>query len=148
MEGKELKTAIGTINLDSIEFGEMLIDMFFDIKSIPSDIQEKINTSMEAAKVEQLQRMKGCYADKESAWNTESINTEILLHISIDNNKGLSSWIETDAIDKENDMMWACASVGVDLLEHMEELKPFIVKAVMGKFDETENAEIDLKERC
>lgn len=145
MEGKELKTAIGTINLDSIEFGEMLIDMFFDIKSIPSDIQEKINTSMEAAKVEQLQRMKGCYADKESAWSEEGIDTELLLHISIDNNKGLSSWIEADVTDKRNDMMWACASVDVDLSEHMEELKPFIMKAVMGKFGEMGDMKFDKK---
>lgn len=135
MEGKELKTAIGTINLDSIEFGEMLIDMFFDIKSIPSDIQEKINTSMEAAKVEQLRKMKEYCADKKLAWSEEGINTELLLHISIDNNKGLSSWIEADATDKENDLMWACAGVDVDLSEHMAELKPLIVKAVMEKFD-------------
>ena len=58
MEGKELKTAIGNVNLDSIEFGEILIDMFFDIQSIPTDIQEKINAAMESAKAEQLQKMK------------------------------------------------------------------------------------------
>ena len=147
MEGKEINTAIGTINLDSIEFGEILIDMFLDIESIPDDIQEKVNTALESAKVEQLQKMKEYCSDKELSWS-EDVNIELLLHISIDNNKGISSWIEADVTDKRNDMMWACASIGVDLSEHMTELKPFIMKAVMGKFDETENAEIDLKERC
>lgn len=135
MERKELHTAIGTIGLDSIEFGEILIDMFFDIKSIPDDIQEKINIAMEDAKAEQLQKMKEYCANKELSLRVEGIDTRLLLHISIDNNRGLSSWIEADATDRENDMMWACASVGVDLSEYMEELKPFILKAVAGKFD-------------
>lgn len=146
MEKKELATAIGTISLDSIEFGEMLIDMFFDLKSIPIDIRDRINAAMESAKVEQLQKMKEYCTDKDLSWSEEGIDTKLLLHISIDNNKGLSSWIEVDATDRENDMMWACASVGVNLSEHMEELKLFIVKAIIEKFDETENAEIDLKE--
>lgn len=135
MERKELHTAIGTIGLDSIEFGEMLIDMFFDIKSIPADIQEKINITMEDAKAEQLQKMREHYIDEELSWSEEGIDTRLLLHISIDNNRGLSSWIEADATNKENDMMWACASIGVDLSKHMAELKPFILKAVMEKLD-------------
>lgn len=147
MEGKELKTAIGTISLDSIEFGEILIDMFFGLKSIPTDIQEKINTAMESAKAEQLQKMKEYWTDKDLSWSEEGINADSLLHISFDSNKGFSSWIEADVTDKKNDMMWACASIRVDLSEHMTELRPFIVKAIIEKFDETENAEIDSKER-
>lgn len=143
MEGKELKTAIGTINLDSIEFGEILIDMFFDIQSIPTDIQEKINAAMESAKAEQLQKMKEYCTDKELSWSEEGINTESLLHISIDSNKGFSSWIEADATDKKNDMMWACASVEADLTEYMAELRPFIVRAAIEKFDEMRSMETD-----
>lgn len=143
MERKKLKTAIGTIDLDSIEFGEILIDMFFDIRSIPADIQEKINAAIESAKAEQLQKMKEYCADKDLSWSEEGINTDSLLHISLDSNKGFSSWIEADVTDKKNDMMWACASIRVDLLEHMAELRPFIVEAVMGKFDEMRSMEID-----
>lgn len=143
MEGRELKTAIGTISLDSMEFGEILIDMFFDIRSIPADIQDKINTAMESAKAEQLQKMKEYCTDKDLSWSEEGINTESLLHISFDSNKGFSSWIEADVTDKKNDMMWACASIRVDLSEHMTELRPYIVKAVIGKFDEMRSMEID-----
>ena len=147
MKRKELATAIGTIDLDSIAFGEILIDMFFDIRSIPFDIRDKINAAMESVKTEQLQKMKEYCTDKDLSWSEEGINTESLLHISLDSNKGFSSWIEADATDKKNDMMWTCASIRVDLLEHTTELRPFIVKAIIEKFDETENAEIDLKER-
>lgn len=135
MEKKELVTAIGTICLDSIEYGEMLIDLFFDIRSIPDDIQEKISSALESAKAEQSRKMKEYSKDKELAWSSDGVDTELLLHISLDNNKGFSSWVEADATDKKNDMMWACASVEADLSGCIEELKPIIVKVIAEKFD-------------
>lgn len=132
MEKKEIKTAVGTINMERIKFGEMLIDIFIDIKSIPGDIQKRINREMEAAKVEKLQKMKEYSTDKELEWSTKGVNEEILLHIIVDN-RGLSSWIEADITDKENDMLWAYVSLGVDLSEYMIELRPFIVKVVTEK---------------
>lgn len=135
MEGKELKTAIGTISLDSIEFGEILIDMFFDIKSIPTDIQEKINTAMESAKAEQLRKMKEYCTNKDLSWSEEGVNADSLLHISLDSNKGFSSWIEIDAVDKENDLMWVCTSVNVDLSEYMAEFEAIIIRAITEKLD-------------
>lgn len=135
MEKKELVTAIGTICLDSIEFGEMLVDLFFDIRSIPDDIQEKISNALESAKAEQSRKMKEYCKDKELAWSSDGVDTEVLLHISLDNNKGFSSWIEADATDKENDLMWVCASVNVDLSEYMAEFEAIIIRAITEKLD-------------
>lgn len=133
MEKKEMKTAIGTVCLDNIEFGEMLIDLFLDIKSIPDSIREKIYTVMEAAKAEQLRNLEECCKDdKQFARDSEKIDLDIWLHISI-SNSGLSSRIETDLIDEENDTMWACVSIDVDLSEYLAELEPVIVRAFAEK---------------
>lgn len=140
MEKKEIKTAAGTISMDHIELGEMLIDIFFDIKSVPAVIQERINREIEYAKAERLHKMKKYCTDEELAWSAQGINAEILLHISIDN-RGFSSWIEADVADRGNDMLWACASVGVDLSEYMAELKPYIVKAVTEKLNGMEKVD-------
>lgn len=134
MEKKEIRTAVGTICVDHIELGEMLVDMYFGIKLVPAAIQEKINREMESAKAERLHKMKKYCTDEELAWSPEGVSTEMLLHISIDN-KGLSSWIEAEAADRGNDMLWACASASVDLSEHMAELQPYIVKAVTEKLN-------------
>lgn len=134
MEKKEIKTAAGTIRIDNMELGEMLIDLYFDIKSVPAAIQERLNREMESAKAERLHKMKKYCTDEELAWSAQGIKAEMLLHISIDS-KGLSSWIEAGVADRGNDMLWACASVGVDLSGHMAELKPYIVKAVTEKLN-------------
>lgn len=140
MEKKEIITAVGTICVDHIELGEMLVDMYFGIKSVPAAIQEKINREMEPAKAERLHKLKKYCTDEELAWSAEGANAEMQLHISIDN-RGFSSWIEADVPDKGNDMLWACASASVDLSEHMAELKPFIVKAVTEKLNGMGKAE-------
>lgn len=134
MKKKELSTAIGIVNLEHIEFGEMLIDLFFEIRSLPDDIQEKISRDMEVAKAEQLRKLKEYYTDSEIFWSAKGGDTGTLLHISI-SNYGIASWIEADVADKENDMLWACASVKVDLSGCMEELRTFIVRAVIEKID-------------
>lgn len=146
MEKKELVTTVGNINLEYIEFGEMLIDLFFDIRLIPDDVQEKISNALELAKAEQLRKLKERGNKEQLEWYTKDIKTEIWLHISI-GNYGISSWIEADVTDKENDMLWVCASIRADLSESMKEIKPFIILAIMEKLGEIENAKIDLKGR-
>lgn len=140
MEKKEIITTVGTIRLDNMELGEMLVDMYFGIKSVPAAIQEKINREMESAKTKRLHKMKKYCTDEELAWSAEGVSTGMLLHISIDD-RGFSSWIEADVPDKGNDMLWACASASVDLSEHMAELKPLIVKAVTEKLNGMGKAE-------
>lgn len=122
MEGKEIRTAVGVISSDNIMFGEILVDMLLGIKSVPADIRNKINRAMESDKRKQSQRI---------AWNNRSADSEVWLHICIDNN-GFSSWIGANIMDRENET-WAGTSVDVDLSGDMGQLKPFLIKAVIGK---------------
>lgn len=122
MKGKEIRTAVGIISLDNIVFGEILVDMLLGIKSVPDNIRDRINRAMESDKMEQ---------PRGTAWDKKSTDMEMWVHICIDN-KGLSSWIMGDIMDRENEA-WAGANVDVDLSGDMGQLKPFLIKAVIGK---------------
>lgn len=122
MKGKEIRTAVGIISLDNIMFGEILVDMLLGIKSVPDNIRDRINRAMESDKMEQ---------PRGTAWDKKSADMEMWVHICIDS-KGLSSWIMGDIMDRENEA-WTGANVDVDLSGDMGQLKPFLIKAVIGK---------------
>ena len=133
MKKKEITTKIGTINLNNIEFCENSLEVFIGIESVSEDIQEKIAEAVEIAKAEHLQVMKEHYTNKNLTWGSAGVDTELSLHIIIDN-KEFSYQIEIDITDKADDRVWTGASVEVDLSDYHNELKKVIVKAMIDKF--------------
>lgn len=126
-------TTIGTINLNDVEFCENSLDVFIGIESVSADIQKKINEAVEIAKVEHLKTVKEYYKRKDLVWTDAGVNTDLSLHIIIDN-KSFSYQIEIDIIDKEDERVWTSASVDVDLSGYQNELKKVIIKAMIDKF--------------
>lgn len=133
MKRKNITTSIGTINLNDIDFCENTLDVFIGIESVSADIQSKINEAVEVAKAEHLQRIKEYFTNKELKWTDAGVETNLSLHIIIDN-KEFSYRIEIDIEDKEDGTMWTSASVDVDLSEYQNELKKVIVKAMIDNF--------------
>ena len=133
MKRKNITTTIGTINLNNIEFCENTIDVFIGIESVSADIQKKISEVVESAKADHIQMVKEYYINKNLHWTDAGVNTDLSLHIVV-NNKEFSYRIEIDIIDNENEMMWTSASIEVDLSEYQNELKKVIVKAMIDKF--------------
>lgn len=133
MKRKTITTTIGTINLNNIEFCENTLDVFIGIESVSADIQNKINEAVEIAKAEHIQRVKEYYTNKNLNWTDAGVNTDLSLHIIIDN-KEFAYRIEIDIVDKEDERVWTGASVDVDLSEYQNELKKVIVKAMIDNF--------------
>lgn len=133
MKRKTITTTIGTINLNNIEFCENTLDIFIGIESVSADIQNKINEAVEIAKAEHIQRVKEYYTNKNLNWTDAGINTDLSLHIIVDN-KEFAYRIEIDIVDKEDERVWTGASVDVDLSEYQNELKKVIVKAMIDNF--------------
>lgn len=133
MMKKAITTTIGTINLNDISFVEDTIDIFIGIESVSADIQKKINEAVEIAKAEHIQRVKEYYTNKNLNWTDAGVNTDLSLHIIVENKK-FSYRIEIDIEDKKDDRVWTGASVDVDLSEYQNELKKVIVKAMIDKF--------------
>ncbi len=133
MKRKNIITSIGTINLNNIDFCENTLDVFIGIESVSADIQSKINEAVEIAKAEHLQRIKEYFTNKDLKWTDAGVNTDLSLHIIIDN-KAFSYRIEIDIEDKADGTMWTSASVDVDLSEYQNELKKVIVKAIIDNF--------------
>lgn len=133
MKRKNITTSIGTINLNDIEFCENTLDVFIGIESVSADIQSKINEAVEIAKAEHLQMIKEYFTNKKLKWTDAGVDTNLSLHIIIDN-KEFSYRIEIDIEDKADGTMWTSASVDVDLSEYQNELKKVIVKAMIDNF--------------
>ncbi len=133
MKRKNITTSIGTINLNDIDFCENTLDVFIGIESVSADIQSKINEAVEIAKTEHLERIKEYFTNKELKWTEAGVETNLSLHIIIDN-KEFSYRIEIDIEDKADGTMWTSASVDVDLSEYQNELKKVIVKAMIDNF--------------
>lgn len=133
MKRKTITTTIGTINLNNIEFCENTLDVFIGIESVSEDIQNKINEAVEMAKAEHIQRVKEYYTNKDLNWTDAGVNTDLSLHIIVDN-KEFAYRIEIDIVDKEDERVWTGASVDVDLSEYQNELKKVIVKAMIDNF--------------
>lgn len=133
MKKSNITTTIGTINLNDIEFCENTVDVFIGIESVSTDIQKKINEAVEIAKAEHIQRVKEYYTNKNLNWTDAGVNTDLSLHIIVENKK-FTYRIEIDIEDKEDKRVWTSASVDVDLSEYQNELKKIIVKAMIDKF--------------
>lgn len=133
MMKKAITTTIGIINLNDISFVEDTIDIFIGIESVSADIQKKINEAVEIAKAEHIQRVKEYYTNKNLNWTDAGVNTDLSLHIIVENKK-FSYRIEIDIEDKKDDRVWTGASVDVDLSEYQNELKKVIVKAMIDNF--------------
>lgn len=133
MKRKAFTTTIGTINLNNIEFCENTLDVFIGIESVSADIQDKINEAVESAKAEHIQEIKEYYTNKDLSWTEAGVNTDLSLHIIIDN-KDFTYRIEIDIVDKGDERVWTGASIDVDLSEHQNELKKVIVKAMIDNF--------------
>lgn len=133
MKRKTITTTIGTINLNNIEFCENTLDVFIGIESVSADIQNKINEAVEIAKAEHIQRVKEYYTNKNLNWTDAGVNTDLSLHIIVDN-KEFAYRIEIGIVDKEDERVWTDTSVDVDLSEHQNELKKVIVKAMIDNF--------------
>lgn len=88
---------------------------------------------MQIAKAEHIQRIKEYYTNKNLNWTDAGVNTDLSLHIIIENKK-FSYRIEIDIEDKKDDRVWTGASVDVDLSEYQNELKKVIVKAMIDNF--------------
>lgn len=133
MMKKAITTTIGTINRNDISFVEDTIDIFIGIDSVSEDIQKKINEAVEIAKAEHIQRVKEHFTNKNLNWTDAGVNTDLSLHIIVENKK-FSYRIEIDIDDKKDDRVWTGASVDVDLSEYQNELKKVIVKAMIDNF--------------
>lgn len=133
MKKTNITTTIGTINLNDISFVEDTINIFIGIESVSAEIQKKINEAVEIAKTEHIQMVKECYTNKNLNWTDAGVNTDLSLHIIVENKK-FSYRIEIDIEDKKDDRVWTGASVDVDLSEYQNELKKVIVKAMIDKF--------------
>lgn len=133
MKNKNITTSIGTINLNDISFVEDTIDVFIGINSVSKNIQDKINEAVEIAKAEHIQMVKEYYTNKNLNWTDAGANTDLSLHIIVENKK-FSYRIEIDIEDKKDDRVWTSASVDVDLSEYQNELKKVIVKAMIDNF--------------
>lgn len=133
MKRKNITTTIGTINLNNIEFCDNTLDVFIGIESVSEDIQKKISEAVEIAKADHIQMVKEHYTNKNLHWTDAGVNTDLSLHIIVDN-KEFSYRIEIDIIDKKDERVWTSASVDVDLSEYQNELKKVIVKAMIDKF--------------
>lgn len=133
MMKKAITTTIGTINLNDITFVEDTIDVFIGIDSVSKEIQDKINEAVEIAKAEHIQMVKEYHTNKNLNWTDAGVNTDLSLHIIVENKK-FSYRIEIDIEDKKDDRVWTDASVDVDLSEYQNELKKVIVKAMIDNF--------------
>lgn len=133
MKRKAFTTTIGTINLNNIEFCENTLDVFIGIESVSADIQDKINEAVESAKAKHIQEIKEYYTNKDLNWTDAGVNTDLSLHIIIDN-KDFTYRIEIDIVDKGDERVWTDASIDVDLSEYQNELKKVIVKAMIDNF--------------
>lgn len=133
MKRKAFTTTIGTINLNNIEFCENSLDVFIGIESVSADIQDKINEAVESAKAAHIQEVKEYYTNKDLNWTDAGVNTDLSLHIIIDN-KEFTYRIEIDIVDKGDERVWTDASIDVDLSEYQNELKKVIVKAMIDNF--------------
>ena len=133
MKRKAFTTTIGTINLNNIEFCENTLDVFIGIESVSADIQDKINEAVESAKAEHIQEITEYYTMKDLNWTDAGVNTDLSLHIIIDN-KDFTYRIEIDIVDKGDERVWTGASIDVDLSEYQNELKKVIVKAMIDNF--------------
>jgi len=117
MKKKNITTSIGIINLNDIVFCEDTLDVFIGIESVSADIQDKINKAVEVAKAEHLQRIKEYFINKNRNWTDAGVETNLSLHIIIDN-KEFTYRIEIDIEDKADSTMWTGVSVNVDLSEY------------------------------
>lgn len=133
MMKKAITTNIGTIKLNDISFIEDTLDVFIGIESVSTNIQKKINEAVEVAKAEHIQTVKEYYTNKNLNWTDAGVNTDLYLHIIIED-KSFSYRIEIDITDKKDESVWTSASVDVDLSEYQNELKKVIVKAMIDNF--------------
>ena len=66
-----------------------MLDVFSSIESVSADIQAKNNEVVEIAKSEHIQRVKEYYTNKNLNWADTGVNTDLSLHIIIEDKKFL-----------------------------------------------------------
>ena len=131
MRNRTMTTNIGIINLAELDFTEDCLEVFIPIVAVSDNLKATIEENVQKAKAEYQKEFLDCRGRK---WSDSGIvMTYQSLHITV---KKKTFYYELcfDFEDKENSLISADFSLEVDLSEHTEELKKFLVKSMIDKF--------------
>ena len=131
MKNRTMTTNIGTINLAELDLVEDCLEVFIPIVAVSDNLKATIEENVQKAKAEHQKEFLDCRGKKWS--NAGIVMTYQSLHITV-KEKAFNYELCFDFEDKENSLISADFKLEVDLSEHTEELKKFLVKSMIDKF--------------
>lgn len=135
MTRKTFKTNIGTVELGSIDILEDSLEVFCDIDVVSEDLQELINQKIEEAKEYEEKRLSDIWELKNKCWCQSGVTiTGKSIRLIVNDKKEIETVLFVFFDDKEDDHIWASASIDIDLTAYSTELKQMLIKAIAKKF--------------
>ncbi len=132
---------IGVLELDSITFDEDYLEVSIDICGMSDSLKEEINNAVELRKAESVKEWDEiCKEHPESTkrdmtWSSSpAVIDYAYLRIILEGGKAVTYSIQTGFHDADNSHLEECASITVDLSEHMNELKKAVIKVLLDRF--------------
>ena len=130
---------IGTMELGNVTLDEDNIGVFVDICDMSDSLKAEVGKAVEIEKVkctEKNRSMNEKYGnDLPTVWSDKPVVIDdTYLWIFLKGGGEIVCSIEVAFHDAENEMMDECASITVDLSEHMNELKKAVIKVLLDRF--------------
>lgn len=134
-------TNIGTLELGNVTFNEGYMEVSIDICNMSDSMKAEVSKAIEARKAESNKEWAVIYAERpelprfERTWSSKpTVIDYTYLRIILEVGKTIKYSIEVGFHDADNDRLGECASITVDLSEHMNELKKAVIKVMLDRF--------------
>lgn len=130
---------IGTMELGNVTLDEDNIGVFVDICDMSDSLKAEVDKAVEIEKVkytEKIRSMNEKYGHNlPTVWSSKPpVIDDTYLWIFLKGGGEIECSIEVAFHDADNEMMDECASITVDLSEHMNELKKAVIKVMLDRF--------------
>lgn len=132
-------TNIGTMELGNVTLDEDNIGVFVDICDMSDSLKVEVDKAVEIEKVKYTEKFRS-KNDKygrnlSTEWSSKPpVIDDTYLWIFLKGGGEIECSIEIAFHDADNELMDECASITVDLSEHMNELKKAVIKVMLDRF--------------
>lgn len=132
-------TNIGTLELGNVTFDEDNICTLVDIWDMSDSLKAEIDKAVEIEKVKYTEKNRSTnekYGHNSPVeWSDKPpVIDDTYLWIFLKGGGEIECSIQIAFHDADNEMMDECASITVDLSEHMNELKKAVIKVMLDRF--------------
>lgn len=134
-------TNIGVLELGNLTFNENSLEISLEILDMSADLQSEVNKAIEIEKVNYIEKWEETYDENPKldrftwAWSDKPVERYFTcLRIALEEGKPVTYVIQAFFEDAENENIFSCAEVIVDLSAHADELKKMVIHALVDRF--------------